>query len=1045
MDDLLREFLTETAESMGQIDVELVQLEQNPNNPQLLSSIFRLVHTIKGTCGFLGLPRLEKVAHAAENVLGKFRDGELLVSPHAVSLILRSMDAIKYLLGELEATEKEPDGTDAALIADLNAMSEGAAGATPAIEVPMPVFESVEFAQPVPAPAQAPSPAVQEIQETKAEEKPAAPPPAAAAAKPAASGDDHGHKESAVANQSIRVNVELLENLMTMVSELVLTRNQLLQILRHQKESEFSVPLQRLNHVTSELQEGVMKTRMQPIGNAWSKLPRIIRDLSVELNKKIDLQMIGAETELDRQVLEFIKDPLTHMVRNSADHGIEVPADRLKAGKPETGRVTLNAYHEGGHIIIEISDDGRGLAIDKIKAKALQNNLATEAELASMSDQQIMQFIFKPGFSTAAAVTSVSGRGVGMDVVMTNIEKIGGTVNMHSEFGKGSRFLIKIPLTLAIVSALIVECAGQRFAVPQITVVELVRTSAISENKIERINDTPVLRLRNRLLPLVSLRKLLKIGGETEAEGDCFIVVAQVGQTVFGVMVDRVFDTEEIVVKPVSPILRNITMFSGNTILGDGSVIMILDLNGIVQAAGEIKGTDTLRQQEAHTETAQREDRQDLLLFTAGQGAPKAVPLALVARLEDVMMDQVEFSARHPMVQYRGKLMPLMTMDPSHEIRREGNQPVLVFSDGDHSMGILVDEIVDIVDDRLHVEISTDKPGLLGSAIIAGKATEVVDTGYYLTQAFNDWFGSAEDAGFGGERHNRILLVDDSPFFRNLLVPLLNVAGYQVTTAENPAQALRMQEDGHEFDVIVSDIEMPGMNGFDFAVEVRKSGPWQGLPMIALSAHAHRARSGARPPGRVYGLRGEVRPRRAAPCARTYVVAESGGARMSTANLPAAANAARPLANAGESSDLVTMKIADQMFGIPVLQVNDVLSPQKITRIPLTPPEIAGSLNLRGRIVTVIDVRSRLGLPQLDAKLERMSIVVDHHGELYSLLIDQVGEVMSLSNADFEPNPPTLDKRWREVALGIYRLQQSLLVVLDVARLLDFVNTDDAV
>ena len=835
MDDLLREFLTETSENMGQLDVQLVELEQNPNNPALLGSIFRLVHTIKGTCGFLGLPRLEKVAHAGENVLGKIRDGELTVTPHIVTLILRSMDVIKYLLGELEAKEKEPDGNDAALIADLNAMSEGTA---PAVAPPpspeMPEFASVD-AQPEAVAA------MSEPVAAAVEEKAVVSVAVAKAADPvhAASGDDHAPKESSIANQSIRVNVDLLENLMTIVSELVLTRNQLLQILRNQKESEFATPLQRLNHVTSELQEGVMKTRMQQIGNAWSKLPRIIRDLTTELGKKIDLQMLGAETELDRQVLELIKDPLTHMVRNSADHGIEMPADRIKAGKPEVGKVILNAYHQGGHIIIEISDDGRGLALDKIKAKAVQNGLATEAELAGMSDQQIMQFIFKPGFSTAAKVTSVSGRGVGMDVVRTNIEKIGGTVDMQSTFGKGSRFLIKIPLTLAIVSALIVECANERFAIPQISVVELVRASGHREHRIEHINNTPVLRLRNRLLPLVSLRRLLNLGDTAAQEEDCFIVVAQVGPTTFGIMVDRVFDTEEIVVKPVTPILRNISLFSGNTILGDGSVIMILDPNGIAQTAGEIQSSDDAQDKtQAQSGMGRQDGKQALLLFAAGTGGPKAVPLALIARLEDIDMATVEFSDRLPLVQYRGKLMPLVKIDDSYTVKREGSQPVLVFADGDRSMGILVDQIVDIVEDKLQVEISISKPGLLGSAIIAGKATEVIDAGHYLTQAFSDWFGVKEDKSLGGAKQNRVLLVDDSPFFRNLLTPLLNVAGYQVTTAENPAEALRLQEDGVEFDAIVSDIEMPGMNGFDFAAEVRRAGKWQDVPMIALSSHA---------------------------------------------------------------------------------------------------------------------------------------------------------------------------------------------------------------
>lgn len=859
MDDLLSEFLTETNENISVLDVELVKLEQNPNDPNLLSNIFRLVHTIKGTCGFLGLPRLEAVAHASENVLGRFRDGELNVSPYAVTLILESLDAIKSILGVLERTEAEPPGDDKDLIRRLNALAEGKdkppveeAPAAPAVAAEEPVIDFTPVpaaatgasvpAAPVPA-ASAPTAVVPAAPEPSRDVAPVtdAHPPAAAPAADAvhrpAGGEEN--KESALANQTIRVNVDLLENLMTMVSELVLTRNQLLQILRSQKESEFAVPLQRLNHVTSELQEGVMKTRMQPIGNAWAKLPRLVRDLAHEVNKKIDLQMLGAETELDRQVLELIKDPLTHMVRNSADHGLEAPAERLAKGKPEMGRITLNAYHEGGHIIIEVADDGKGLALDAIKRKLIQNGLCTETELAAMSDQQIQQYIFKAGFSTAAKVTSVSGRGVGMDVVKTNIEKIGGTIELKSIEGRGTTFTIKIPLTLAIVSALVVECGGERFAIPQISVIELVRAAADSEHKIERINGTPVLRLRNRLLPLVSLEQLLKLGDGNQDDRETFIVVAQVGNYTFGIIVDRVFDTEEIVVKPVAPILRHIELFSGNTILGDGSVIMILDPNGVATFSGEISVSDTHGAAAAETKHATRQDdKMALLLFRVGDGAPKAVPLSLVARLEDIDLDQVENSNGQPVVQYRGKLMPLIPIDTNWQVVRGKRQPVLVFADGDRSMGLVVDEIIDIVEDRLQVELGTERPGFIGSAIIADKATDVVDAGFYLTQAFHDWFGTAQGTPADEEQQPRVLLVDDSPFFRNLLTPLLAVSGYKVTAVESATDALGLCDAGETFDIIVSDIEMPGMSGLEFAQAVRTSPQWHSVPLVALSSHA---------------------------------------------------------------------------------------------------------------------------------------------------------------------------------------------------------------
>ena len=707
------------------------------------------------------------------------------------------------------------------------------------------------------------------------------------------------------------MNVEVLEDLMTMVSELVLTRNQLLQILRSQGETEFSGPLQRLNHVVSDLQEGVMKTRMQPIGNAWAKLPRIIRDLSMELNKKIDLEMIGQDTELDRQVLELIKDPLTHMVRNSADHGIEDPATRVAAGKKEVGKVVLNAFHEGGHIIIEIKDDGKGLAADKIKKKAIESGLATETELAQMTSLQIQQFIFRPGFSTAEKVTSVSGRGVGMDVVRTNIEKIGGSIDLKSIEDKGSTFTIKIPLTLAIVSALIVESSQERFAIPQLSVRELVMTSEHAENQIETIKGTPVLRLRDKLLPLVSLSNLLELhmspqtaaakdaalqelrreheadmdlaarevekqaeekshlsvvgeedqkresasaephsdiaplSGTTEKEtSNQYIVVTQVGNYDFGIIVDRVFDTEEIVVKPVAQILRDIEIFSGNTILGDGSVIMILDPNGIARATGEIESDDrNSSEEDAAMIRSGSQNKTSLLLFRVGDNTPKAVPLSLVSRLENVELDKIEHSSGKMMVQYRDQLMPLVKFDEAMRFGEEKEKPVLVFADQAQSLGLIVDEIIDITEEHIDVQITGQKNGLLGSAIINERATDVVDVAHYLNANTEDWFKGRSNEIFGesntasGKRH--VLLVDDSPFFRNMLTPLLNVAGYHVTTAENPLDALKMCEQGAKFDIIVSDIEMPEMDGFEFAQKIKEGSNWQNTPLVALTSHAN--------------------------------------------------------------------------------------------------------------------------------------------------------------------------------------------------------------
>jgi two-component system chemotaxis sensor kinase CheA len=805
MDELLRDFLTETSESLDLVDAELVRFEQEPNNGQILGNIFRLVHTIKGTCGFLGLSRLETLTHAAETLMGKFRDG-LPVTAEAVTLILFTIDRIKTILDALGTKEQEPAGNDVDLIEQLAGLARG------------------DNAAPQLDPRDKPMP--ERVDDRRGEED-------------RRSGNERrGEQATAeagdrLATHSIRVSVDTLDHLMTTVSELVLTRNQLLEIVRRHEDSDFKVPLQRLSNVTAELQEGVMKTRMQPIGNAWQKLPRIVRDLAAELGKDIELEMFGAETELDRQVLELVKDPLTHMVRNCADHGIESPAERIAAGKPRSGTVWLSACHQGGHIIIEIADDGRGLDTARIKAKAIEIGLASEAEVASKSEGEICNFIFAPGFTTTAQVTNISGRGVGMDVVRSNIEQIGGTVDLKSVPGAGTTFTIKIPLTLAIVSALIVEVGGERFAIPQVSVLELVRAGGNGEHRIERIKDTPVLRLRNTLLPLLHLKEVLRLGAGDSENG--FVVVTQVGNQVFGAVVDGVFHTEEIVIKPMSSKLRHIAVFSGTTILGDGSVIMILDPNGVAQALGRAA-------QAAHADAPEvtrsgevaSEDTVSLLVFHAGSQRPKAVPLSLVTRLEEIDCRRIEISDGRYLVQYRDQLMPLLRIDTETGLKKEGAQPILVFSDHGRSMGLVVDEIVDIVEDKLDIEVASNRPGVLGYAVVKGITTEIVDVGHFLPQAFEDWFRRRDESAARPAR--TVLLVDDSAFFRDLLAPLIKAAGYQVVAVGSAADALAALKSDTRFDLVVTDVEMPDMDGFALAQAVRGTPSTAAIPIIALTA-----------------------------------------------------------------------------------------------------------------------------------------------------------------------------------------------------------------
>jgi two-component system, chemotaxis family, sensor kinase CheA len=750
VDELLREFLTETGESLAVLDTELVALERNPA-PASLQNIFRLVHTIKGTCGFLSLPRLETLAHAAENVLDRLREGETVLRPETITLILAALDRVKLILAALEASGAEPPGDDRDLIARINELR-------PQDAAPVARVAAAEL------------------------------PPSAALT-------------------SIRVNLDLLETLMATVSELVLTRNQLLQILRRQDDSEFAMPLQRLSQVTGLLQDNVMRARMQPVGNAWSKLPRLVRDLARDLGKEIALEMSGEATELDRQLLELIKDPLTHMVRNSADHGLETPAERAKAGKPAAGRISLAAKHERGKIVITLADDGRGLDLAKIRAKARALGLAGDAE--PPTDAQLRRFIFHPGFSTAAEVTNLSGRGVGLDVVRANIERIGGTVDVASEAGRGTAFTVTIPLTLAIVPALIVDCAGERFAVPQNAVLELVQAGAGAA--IEWLNATPILRLRERLLPLVFLRDLLRLGGERK---ESLIAVIEICGSRFGIVVDRVAATEEIVVKPAAPLVSDIALFAGTTILGDGGIIMILDPAGIAATLGASAPTDEATPRAA--EMAQ-EPGMTLLLFRAGAGA-KAVPLGLITRLEEIDLATLETADGRDVVQYRGRIMPLLVLAGEAPLGRMGRRPVLVFAEGPCAMGLAVDAIDDIVDEAVTFEASGERPGVLASAIIAGRATDIIDAAYYLTLA-----GSL--AAAPQKRPKRVLLVENNAFYRNLLAPLLKTAGYDTVSVESAAQALALRRSGAEFDAILSDESL--------APQLRDGG-WRDKPLVAL-------------------------------------------------------------------------------------------------------------------------------------------------------------------------------------------------------------------
>ncbi len=738
MDDIVTEFLVESLEGLDQLDNDFVALEQNPGDKDLIANIFRCIHTIKGTCGFLAFSKLEAVTHVGESLLSHLRDGDLEITPEIISALLTLVDAVREIMACIEADGNEGSKEYPDLIAQL----ERLAGGAPPREEPKPEPKPEPVVEVASADA-APLPqAMIDFKPIKAKRrtKPEEVAPQAAPKPEAAKRASQKESSGAVTDASIRVDVGLLDNLMTLVGELVLARNQVLQHTAQNSDAALNATAQRLNHITSELQDSVMKTRMQPIGNVWSKFPRIIRDLAATCGKKIKLELEGQETELDKTILEAIKDPLTHIIRNAADHGIESPEERVSAGKPAEGTVVCRAYHEGGQVNIEISDDGGGIDPQRVLRKALDKGLIGREEAVRLSTREVLNLIFLPGFSTAEKVTNISGRGVGMDVVRSNIERIGGAVDISSAYGQGSALKIKIPLTLAIIPALIVTCREQRYALPQVSLLELVRLEGeVAVGGIERIQGVPVHRLRGNLLPLIYLDEVLghppaeRAGGDDEPVVN--IVVLQADGQSFGLVVDEINDTEEIVVKPLASLLSEIVTFSGATIMGDGSVALILDVLGVAQVAGLHERGDRQARGLESEENASTGPQETLLLFTAGDDHRVAIPLSTVSRLEELPASRIESSGRTSVLQYRGRILPLVYLADALGLQRPNRDEVevIVYRHNGAQVGLVVQEILDIVDDDLVIHRFDSAGPVVGSVVIDGRVTDVVDVAAAVT------------------------------------------------------------------------------------------------------------------------------------------------------------------------------------------------------------------------------------------------------------------------------------------------------------------------
>jgi len=764
LDELTREFLIESQEGLDRMERCLTELEERPKDAGLIGDIFRSVHTIKGTTGFLGFTRLEKLAHSGENLLGLLREGKLTADRPTITGLLQLMDGLRAILKTIEVESSEGDGEDAELI---GLMGELQAPAKPQAKQPVRLRAGAHPAHAVSGELQlAQTPAAAPDQSTAAmaalhpavptaPAAPAAPAPqpvetprepvAAPAAKAPAEAESDAAKPRAqaatagtAAESTLRVDIALLNRMMNLVGELVLTRNQVLQATA--ADPSMTMLSRRLDMVTADLRESVMKARMQPVSNIFSKMPRMVRDLSQSLGRRVRLQVEGQDTELDKSLLEAIKDPLTHAVRNSLDHGIELPDARLAAGKDPEGTLKLRASQEGSHVVIEVSDDGAGIPVDKVRQKAIERGFITPDRAAQLAERELLQLIFVPGFSTAAAVTNVSGRGVGMDVVRTNVEKIGGKVEIDSRAGKGTTLRMRIPLTLAIIPALIVRSVNQSFALPQGALYELVHVPPEqAAAAIEWMEGAPLYRLRGKLLPLVFLDRLLMPNGQYEAptERDNFIAVLDADGRRFGLVVDGLADPEEIVVKPLSAVLKDIGLYSGATVLGNADLALILDPGSIAIRAGIAMSADEDHAHSAEGELDAGAARNLEYLLVEASGRQAAVPLADVLRIEQLPLSRIEYIAGRPVLNFEGQLLPIEDAggvldpaegDPTALGSSERKIIVVVCREGKRQVGIAVSHVLDVAAGGDLFEAGTSRR-TGGVTLLKSRVTNIVDLG----------------------------------------------------------------------------------------------------------------------------------------------------------------------------------------------------------------------------------------------------------------------------------------------------------------------------
>jgi two-component system chemotaxis sensor kinase CheA len=850
-DELIQDFVVESSSHLADIESQLLEIEAAGDNIdiELVNTVFRAIHSVKGAAGFLSLAVINSLAHSLENVLNMIRNRELVMNKRIVNTLLRASDQLRTLVERVESSNEVDVGD---LIEELDRIHRGEPDLSESdafelleelVDEEMALEENASQENSGPEEPIAPEMESQHGEIMKKEEIASALPSTAKADPKSAAATSKPKATDSI----VRVNVAVLDRLMNLAGELVLSRNQLLAAVTRGGREGLDTVAARVDQVTSELQETIMQTRMQPIGTVFNRFPRVVRDLSSKLGKECDLIIEGNEVEVDKTIVEAMGDPLTHLVRNSIDHGIESPGKRAAASKRPIGTVRLHAFHQAGKVCIRIEDDGAGMDPVKLKAKAVEKGVIAAEQATVMTDSEALRLIFAPGFSTAAEITDVSGRGVGMDVVKTNIEQLGGTVDVESELGVGSAIHITLPLTLAIVPSMIVSCGGERYAIPQANIAELVRVpGAEVEEKIGRIHGAEVLRLRGALLPLIRLDEALGVVRPDDYQPESnatSILVLETGQMRYGLVVDSLHDNEEIVVKPLGKHVRDLGYLAGATILGDGYVALILDAVGIAMHCNLRNVDSVLASEEKENKVASEVHR--LLLFANHPDDQFAIPMAMVARIERIRASEIRVVGGQNILVYRGASLPILRLEQNisalYPDKEEQNLFVIIFKIQDREIGLVAPTLRDIRDIEMLIDSKTlREPGVLGTVIVDDAPTRVLDLIELVRIRYADWFQSEQSTQPGkSTQPPSVLLAEDSDFFRNHVTRTLESEGIKVVGAVDGLDAWEsLQSMVNEIDVIVTDIEMPRMNGLDFAKAVRADDATSRLPIIALTSLA---------------------------------------------------------------------------------------------------------------------------------------------------------------------------------------------------------------